>query len=134
MSIKKAKEYRFTFKDAKGKLRVVHIQAHHLVDDGKDLIRLNLTGLLSRQVYELERWVRPETPLSEVHPRWVHFLALHRDKEAELETAQAARLLAEDTSEEHLAWLRARQRSVEGGERKRVEFETLDSAEPNDSN
>ncbi len=103
----------------------------HLCEQGYSKV---LEGLLSRQVYELERWVRPETPLSEVHPRWVHFLALHRDKEAELETAQAARLLAEDTSEEHLAWLRARQRSVEGGERKRVEFETLDSAEPNDSN
>ena len=93
-----------------------------------------LEGLLSRQVYDLERWVKPETPLAEVRPRWVHFLALHRDREAELEAAQAVRLLAEDTSEERLARLQARQRSVEGGERKRVEFEPLIPVDPGDSN
>ncbi|MDH3474554.1 MAG: hypothetical protein OEM59_12745, partial [Rhodospirillales bacterium] len=92
-----------------------------------------LEGLLSRQVYELEPWVRPDTPVVEVRPKWVHFLALQRERQAELEAMQAMRLLAEETSEERLAWLRARQRSVEGGESRRVEFDPRETAEPGES-
>ena len=102
----------------------------HLSDRG---FSRDLEGLLSRQVYELERWDRPETPLAEVRPRWVHFLALNREKDVEREAAQAAQLLAEDTSEARLASLRARQDSVEGGESKRVEFEALEPAESGES-
>jgi hypothetical protein len=106
----------------------------HLSEQGFSRL---LEGLLSRQVYDLEPWVRPDTPVVEVRPKWVHFLALQRERQAELEAMQAMRLLAEETSEERLAerlaWLRARQRSVEGGESRRVEFDPRETAEPGES-
>jgi hypothetical protein len=61
--------------------------------------------------------------------KWTNFLALHRQRQADTETAKAAHLLAEDPSEERLAWLQARQRSAEGGESRRVEFDSPESAE-----
>lgn len=44
MGLKKAKEYRFTFKDAAGALRVVYLQAQHLEEDGRDVVRLQATS------------------------------------------------------------------------------------------
>jgi hypothetical protein len=78
--------------------------------------------------------VRPETPLAEVRPIWVHFLALHRERRGELEAARAVDALAEDLSEEPLARFQARQRSVQGTESRRVEFDGLETVEPGESN
>ncbi|MGE0712138.1 MAG: hypothetical protein AB7N76_29625 [Planctomycetota bacterium] len=43
MELKKARDYRFTFQDAHGKLRVVYLQAQHFQEDGQDSIRLQAT-------------------------------------------------------------------------------------------
>lgn len=43
MSLKKAKDYRFTFEDAEGRLRVVYLQAQHFQENGKDRVRLQAT-------------------------------------------------------------------------------------------
>lgn len=45
MALKKAKEFRFTFEDAAGRLRVVYLQAQHFVEDsGADQVRLHVTS------------------------------------------------------------------------------------------
>ncbi len=44
MGIKKARDYRFTFEDAEGALRVVYLQAQQLVEDGVDRIVVQLTS------------------------------------------------------------------------------------------
>ena len=93
-----------------------------------------LEGLLSRQVYQLGPCARPETPMAQVRPNWAHFLALVREREVGAEAAVAADLLARDPNEESLARLRARQRSVEGGESKRVEFDALGVGDAGESN
>jgi len=98
----------------------------HLCDQGFSKL---LEELLSRQIYVHGGFARPETPLAEVRVKWTNFLALHRQRQADTETAKAARLLAEDPSEERLAWLQAKQRSAEGGESRRVEFDTPESVE-----
>lgn len=36
MGMKKSKEYRFTFQDSAGKLRVVHLQAQHMAEEGQE--------------------------------------------------------------------------------------------------
>jgi DNA primase len=102
----------------------------HLCEQGFSKV---LDGLFTRRVYETWSFVKPETPLAEVRPIWVHFLALHREHRAELEAAQAVDALAEDLSEEPLARFQARQRSVQGGESKRVEFDALETLEPGES-
>ena len=102
----------------------------HLCEQGFSKV---LDGLLNRRVYETWSFVKPETPLAEVRPNWVHFLALHRERQAELEAARAVRDLAEDLSEGPLARFQARQRSVQGGESRRVEFDALETAEPGES-
>jgi len=43
MSLKKAKDYRFTFEDAQGRLRVVYLQAQHFREEGEDRVRLQAT-------------------------------------------------------------------------------------------
>lgn len=43
MDVRKTRELRFTYQDAAGALRVVHVQAAHLVDRGKDRVRLQVT-------------------------------------------------------------------------------------------
>lgn len=43
MSLKKARDYRFTFQDAAGKFRVVYLQAQHFQENGQDRIRLQAT-------------------------------------------------------------------------------------------
>lgn len=43
MSLKKAKDYRFTFEDAEGRLRVVYLQAQHFQEEGKDRVRIQAT-------------------------------------------------------------------------------------------
>ena len=43
MSLKKASEFRFTFQDARGRLRVVYLQAQHFQDGDLDRIRLQAT-------------------------------------------------------------------------------------------
>ena len=43
MSLKKASDFRFTFKDAEGKLRVVYLQAQHFREDGLDRVRIQAT-------------------------------------------------------------------------------------------
>ena len=98
----------------------------HLCDQGFSKL---LEELLSRRIYVHGGFARPETPLAEARVKWTNFLALHRQRQADTETAKAARLLAEDTSEERLAWLQARQRSAEGGESRRVEFDSPKSVE-----
>jgi DNA primase len=103
----------------------------HLCDQGFSKV---LDGLLSRQVYKTWSFVKRETPLAEVRPKWVHFLALHRERQVELEATRAVQALAEDLSEEPLARFQARQRSVQGGESGRVEFEALESVKSGESN
>jgi DNA primase len=103
----------------------------HLCEQGFSKV---LGGLLNRRVYETWSFVRPETPLAEVRPIWVHFLALHRERRGELEAARAVDALAEDLSEEPLARFQARQRSVQGTESRRVEFDGLETVEPGESN
>jgi hypothetical protein len=44
LSIKKSKDVPFTFKDAKGVLRAVHIQVSHHQEDGKDRISVIATS------------------------------------------------------------------------------------------
>ena len=43
MSLKKDRDFRFTFQDASGKFRVVHIQAQHFQESGEDKIKLQAT-------------------------------------------------------------------------------------------
>lgn len=43
MSLKKARDYRFTFQDAQGNFRVVHLQAQHFQEDGRDRVRIQTT-------------------------------------------------------------------------------------------
>tara|TARA_R110002072_G_scaffold243359_1_gene402329 strand:- start:864 stop:1076 length:213 start_codon:yes stop_codon:yes gene_type:complete len=43
MSLKKAKDYRFTFEDAEGRLRVVYLQAQHFQVEGQDRVRIQAT-------------------------------------------------------------------------------------------
>ena len=43
MSLEKERDYRFTFKDAQGKLRVVYLQAQHFQEDGQDRVLLQAT-------------------------------------------------------------------------------------------
>ncbi len=43
MSLKKATDFRFTFKDAQGQLRVVYLQAQHFQEGSSDRIRLQAT-------------------------------------------------------------------------------------------
>ncbi len=43
MSLKKAKDYRFTFEDAQGRLRVVYLQAQHFQEEGQDSVRIQAT-------------------------------------------------------------------------------------------
>ncbi len=92
-----------------------------------------LKNLLSRQVYDIGPYARPETQIAKVRAEWVHAVALRRERQARAEADKAARLLAEDPSEERLAWLQARQRSADGGESRRAEFDSLETAEPGES-
>ncbi len=102
----------------------------HLCEQGFSRL---LEELLGRQVYVHGGFARPETPLAEARVKWTNFLALQRQRQADTETAKAARLLAEDPSEERLAWLQARQRSAEGGESRRVEFDSPESVKAPES-
>jgi hypothetical protein len=43
MSLKKAKDYRFTFEDAEGRLRVVYLQAQHFREGSEDRVRIQAT-------------------------------------------------------------------------------------------
>ena len=43
MSLKKAKDYRFTFEDAEGRLRVVYLQAQHFREGDEDRVRIQAT-------------------------------------------------------------------------------------------
>jgi DNA primase len=103
----------------------------HLCDQGFSKV---LNGLFTRRIYETWSFVKPDTPLAEVRPNWVHLLALHRERRAQLETARAVEALAEDLSEEPLARFQARQRAVQGGESKRVEFDARKTPKPGESN
>lgn len=44
MSVQKSKDMRFTWQDADGKLRVVHVSVQHAQEDGTDEVRLVVTG------------------------------------------------------------------------------------------
>lgn len=44
MNIKKAKEYRFTFQDHTGKLRVVYLQAQHFTEGAKETVKIQVTS------------------------------------------------------------------------------------------
>lgn len=43
MTMKKAREHRFTFEDASGKLRVVHLHLQHYQDGDSDRVSLAVT-------------------------------------------------------------------------------------------
>jgi hypothetical protein len=43
MAMKKAREHRFTFEDASGKLRVVHFHVQQHQDGGKDRVSVSIT-------------------------------------------------------------------------------------------
>jgi DNA primase len=102
----------------------------HLCEQGYSKM---LEDLLSQQIYVHGGFARPETPLAEARLKWTNFLALHRQRQADTETAKAVRLLAEDLSDERLARLQASQRSAEGGESRRVEFDSPEPAESPES-
>ena len=63
----------------------------------------------------------------------MQILADHRRLALESETKEAARRLAEQTDENNLAWLQARQRSVEGGENGPVAVESLGAGDATES-
>ncbi len=44
MSLKKAKDVNFTFKDAAGKIRVVHVQLQHFQEGAKDKVSVIATS------------------------------------------------------------------------------------------
>ena len=92
----------------------------HLSEQGQAKV---LAGLLRPQVYAHGGFARPDSEAEDVRDSWRHFVALHHEAAAEAETAEAARLLAEDPSEERLARLQAQQRAEHGGESKRVQFD-----------
>lgn len=66
MSLKKAKDYRFTFQDAQGRLRVVHLQAQHFQEGGADRIRLQ--AITDGVACESEVYVDPDLATRHVKP------------------------------------------------------------------
>lgn len=62
MSVKKAKELRFTWQDKDGNLRVVHIHAQHMREgDGGDEVRLQVTS--DGVPLKVETFVEPVKPV-----------------------------------------------------------------------
>jgi hypothetical protein len=60
MSLKKASEFRFTFKDVEGRLRVVYLQAQHFQEDGDDRVRIQATT--DGVECETDTYVDPDLP------------------------------------------------------------------------
>ncbi len=92
-----------------------------------------LKSLLSKRVYIHGGFARPDTPFSEVRPKWTKVLADHRRWAARNETLAATRRFAERPDEETLAWLQARQRSAEGGENDKTAMDFLASGDAAES-
>ena len=84
----------------------------------------NLTRILSKRIYDLCPFARPDADADWVRAGWQEALAVHRDRLGEAEKAEAARQLAENMDDRALKRLDAHKQMLQDSARAAVDGDT----------